>query len=151
MTIFMSKPIGKKKIFISKTSKTTRKHKQNFTLLFLFIICCVVSMKGDGKGRRKGTDTFYVLQKGKPLISGFGDCISRCSVSVPFIPGENSSPWTLMQNGNQLGTGKIVKENKSPNILIWLLVCIKEHGNGEYLFSQSHYYCYKLIWGHCGY
>jgi len=99
---------------------------KNFTLLL--VTCCVVTMTGDGMVRKKGTDTFYVLYNGKPLISSFGDCICRCSPSVPFIPGENSSPWTLMRNGNQLRAGKIVKEN-TPHNIIFLLISIKEHMN----------------------
>lgn len=96
----------KKYIFISKTSK-------------------IISMSGNGNGRKKGTDIFYVLHNGKSLICGFGDCISKCSFSVPFTPGENSSPWTLIQNGNRLCAWKTAKESKSENILIFKLFFIK--------------------------
>lgn len=67
-------------------------------------------MGGDGKLRKKGADKLYILYNGKVLISAFEGCISRCSLSVPFTPGENTSLWTLLQNGNVLYMGKIVMQ-----------------------------------------
>lgn len=66
-------------ILISKKSKITRKHKQFYSSMLL-LSCCVVSMTGDGKGKKKGTDIFYVFHNGKPLNSGFGDLIEKWSL-----------------------------------------------------------------------
>lgn len=61
-------------------------------------------MTRGGKGRKKGTNTFYLFHNGKPLNSGFGDLIEKWNLADPFTPGENTCPWALMQNGNQICT-----------------------------------------------
>lgn len=80
-------------------------------------------MTEDGKGMKGDTNVFYAFHNGKPLISGFGDLIGKWSLPDPFIPGEDTSLWTLMQNGNQICTWEAVRI--SPTISFFKLVFVK--------------------------
>lgn len=77
----------------------------------------MISMTGDGKGRKEGTYIFCVFHNDKLLNSGFGD-IEKWSLPDSLTPGENTSSWTLMQNGNQPHTWEIVRI--SPTISFFL-------------------------------
>lgn len=78
-------------------------------------------MTGDGKGKKKGTDIFYVFHNGKPLNSGFGDLIEKWSLPWAFhsrweyLSLDSDAEWQpSMYMGNS--------ENKSYNIIfIWFL------------------------------
>lgn len=106
-------------------------------------------MTGEGKGRKKGTNIFYVFHNGQPLIFGFGDLIEKWSLPDPFTPGENTSPWTLMQNSNQLCTWEVLRISHTISFLKW--VSVKEHGNGEYLFFTESLSLLKIDLRHHGY
>lgn len=97
-------------------------------------------MTRGGKGRKKGTNIFYLFHNGKPLNSGFGDLIEKWNLADPFTPGENTSPWALMQNGNQICTWEVVRI--SPALSFLKLVSVKQHGSEEFFFFlQSPYFC----------
>lgn len=89
-------------------------------------------MTSSGKGRKKGTKIFYLFHNGKPLNSGFGDLTEKWNLPDPFTPGENTCPWILMQNGNQICTWEVVRI--SSTISFFKLVSVKEHESEEHLF-----------------